>query len=159
PDWFKFDQESGTVATGRNLQSEQAIWAIGSGKFWGRGNREGARSRLKYLPEMHTDMIIATFAEEQGFIGCSLLLVLYWFLILWGLRTAKDARDSFCAQFAVGITAMLGWQVFINVGMVAGLLPIVGLPLPFLSYGGSAAVTLMLGLGLLFNIGLKRGRL
>ena len=114
---------------------------------------------MKYLPEMHTDMIIATFAEEQGFIGCSLLLGLYWFLIFWGLRTAKDARDTFCSSFAVGITAMLGWQVFINVGMVAGLLPIVGLPLPFLSYGGSAAVTLMLGLGLLFNIGLKRGRL
>ena len=159
PDWFKVDEESGAIAEGRNLQSEQAVWAIGSGKFWGRGSRSGAQSRLKYLPEMHTDMIIATFAEERGFLGCTMLLGLYWTLLLWGFRIAKDARDTFCAQFAVGMTAIVGWQVFINVGMVAGLLPIVGLPLPFLSYGGSAAVTLLAGLGLLFNVGMKRGRL
>lgn len=159
PDWFKFDADSGTIAKGRHLQSEQAVWAVGSGEFWGQGSRAGAQSRLKYLPEMHTDMIIATFAEEQGFSGCTVLLLLFWFLLLWGLRTAQDARDRFCELVAVGITAMVGWQVFINIGMVAGLLPIVGLPLPFLSYGGSAAVMLMGGLGLLFNVAVHRGRL
>ncbi|MGM0576987.1 MAG: rod shape-determining protein RodA [Myxococcota bacterium] len=159
PDWFKFDADTGAVSTARNLQSEQAVWAIGSGEFWGQGSRSGAQSRLKYLPEMHTDMIIATFAEEQGFVGCTLLLLLFWLLLVWGLRTAGDARDRFCALLAVGVVSMIGWQVFINVGMVAGLLPIVGLPLPFLSYGGSAAVTTMTGLGLLFNVALRRGRL
>ena len=81
PDWFKFDADTGVVAKGRHLQSEQAVWAIGSGKFWGRGSRDGTQSRLKYLPEMHTDMILATFAEEQGFVGCTVLLILFWFLV------------------------------------------------------------------------------
>ena len=159
PDWFKLDADTGAVTTGRNLQSEQAVWAIGSGEFWGQGSRAGAQSRLKYLPEMHTDMIIATFAEEQGFLGCTLLMLLFWLLVVWGLRAAHEARDRFCSLLAVGVVSMLGWQVFINVGMVAGLLPIVGLPLPFLSYGGSAAVTMMASLGLLFNVALVRGRL
>ncbi len=158
-DWAKLDAESGTFARGAHLQSEQAVWAIGSGEFWGHGSRAGGQSRLKYLPEMHTDMIIATFAEEQGFIGCSLLLALFWLLILWGLRTAAEAKDRYCALLSVGVVSMIGWQVFINVGMVAGLLPIVGLPLPFLSYGGSAALTTMTSLGLLFNVALRRGRL
>jgi rod shape determining protein RodA len=159
PDWFKFDADTGVVAKGRHLQSEQAVWAIGSGKFWGQGSRDGTQSRLKYLPEMHTDMILATFAEEQGFVGCTTLLILFWFLVFWGLRTAHDARDRFCALVAVGAIAIVGWQVFINIGMVAGLLPIVGLPLPFLSYGGSATIMLMGCLGLLLNVALHRGRL
>jgi rod shape determining protein RodA len=159
PDWFKFDADTGVVAKGRHLQSEQAIWAIGSGEFWGQGSKLGAQSRLKYLPEMHTDMIFATFAEERGFVGCTVLLILFWFLVYWGLRTAQDARDRFCALVAVGAIAIVAWQVFINIGMVAGLLPIVGLPLPFLSYGGSSTVTLMACLGLLLNVALHRGRL
>lgn len=158
-DWMKIDPDKAVVQTGQNLQSEQAIWAIGSGEFWGQGSRAGASSRLKYLPEMHSDMIIATFAEEQGFIGCTMLLVLFWVLVVWGIRTATDARDRFCALLAIGVVSMIGWQVFINIGMVAGLLPIVGLPLPFLSYGGSAALTNMLSLGLLWNVALRRGRL
>lgn len=158
-EWFKVDAETGTVSTARNLQSEQAIWAIGSGEFWGQGSRAGTGSRLKYLPEMHTDMIIATFAEEQGFVGCTVLLFVFWLLALWGIRTASEARDRFCALLSFGVVAMIGWQVFINVGMVAGLLPIVGVPLPFLSYGGSAAVTTMTSLGLVFNVALRRGRL
>lgn len=159
PDWFKLDADTGVVASGRSLQSEQAVWAIGSGEFWGQGSRSGAQSRLKYLPEMHTDMIIATFAEEQGFLGCSFLMLLFWLLVAWGLRAAHEARDRFCSLLAVGVVGMVGWQVFINIGMVAGLLPIVGLPLPFLSYGGSAALTIMTSLGLLFNVALVRGRL
>ncbi|MEZ4266311.1 MAG: rod shape-determining protein RodA [Myxococcota bacterium] len=158
-DWAKLDADSGTFARGAHLQSEQAVWAIGSGEFWGHGSRAGGQSRLKYLPEMHTDMIIATFAEEQGFIGCSLLLALFWLLVLWGLRTASEAKDRYCALLSVGVVSMIAWQVFINIGMVAGLLPIVGLPLPFLSYGGSAALTTMTSLGLLFNVALRRGRL
>ncbi len=159
PDWFKFDADTGVVATARNLQSEQAVWAIGSGEFWGQGSRMGAQSRLKHLPEMHTDMIVATFAEEHGFIGCTALLVLFWIVVLWGLRTAHDARDRFCTLLAVGVSAIVGWQVFINIGMVAGLLPIVGLPLPLLSYGGNAAIMILAGLGLVLNVAFTRGRL
>jgi len=159
PDWMKLDAESAKVQTGQNLQSEQAVWAIGSGEFWGHGSRAGAQSRLKHLPEMHTDMIIATFAEEHGFAGCTVLLLLFWIVILWGMRTAHDSRDRFCALVAVGVVSMIGWQVFVNIGMVAGLLPIVGLPLPLLSYGGSSALTMMLGLGLVLNVALRRGRL
>ena len=159
PDWMKLDAEAIKVQSGQNLQSEQAIWAIGSGEFWGHGSRSGAQSRLKHLPEMHTDMIIATFAEEQGFLGCTVLLLLFWIVVLWGMRTAHDARERFCALVAVGVVSMLAWQVFVNIGMVAGLLPIVGLPLPLLSYGGSSAVTMMLSLGLVLNVALRRGRL
>ena len=159
PDWMKLDAEAAKVQTGQNLQSEQAIWAIGSGEFWGHGSRSGAQSRLKHLPEMHTDMIIATFAEEQGFAGCTALLLLFWLVVLWGMRTANDSRERFCALVAVGVVAMLAWQVFVNIGMVAGLLPIVGLPLPLLSYGGSSALTMMLSLGLVLNVALRRGRL
>lgn len=159
PDWFKLDPESGTVMEEQTLQSEQAVWAIGSGRFWGRGSRSGAQSRLKYLPEMHTDMIIATYAEERGFVGCTGLLLLFWLLLVWGLRTAHDARDRFCGLVAVGVVAMIGCQVVVNIGMVSGLFPIVGLPLPFLSYGGSAALTFMGSLGLVFNVAMRRGRL
>jgi rod shape determining protein RodA len=159
PDWMKLDAESAKVQTGQNLQSEQAVWAIGSGEFWGRGSRSGTQSRLKHLPEMHTDMIIATFAEEHGFAGCTVLLLLFWIVIFWGIRTAHDSRDRFCALVAVGVVSMIAWQVFVNIGMVAGLLPIVGLPLPLLSYGGSSALTMMLGLGLVMNVALRRGRL
>jgi rod shape determining protein RodA len=159
PDWGKLDPEAAVVASGQSLQSEQAVWAIGSGEFWGRGSRQGAQSRLKYLPEMHTDMVIATFAEEQGFIGTTFLLLLFWLLMFWGIRTAHESRSRYCSLVTIGVTSMIGWQVFINIGMVAGLLPIVGLPLPFLSYGGSAALTTMSGVGLVYNIAIHRGRL
>lgn len=158
-DWGKVDPDAAMVAKAQNLQGEQAIWSIGSGQFWGQGSRSGTQSRLKYLPEMHTDMIVATFAEEQGFLGCTLLLLLFWFVVVWGLRTAQDGRDRYCRLIAVGVASMIGWQVFINIGMVAGLLPIVGLPLPFLSYGGSAMLTTMISLGLVLNCALRRGRL
>ena len=86
-----------------------------------------------------------------------MLLLLFWLLVLWGLRTAHDSRDRFCGLVAVGVSAFIGWQTFINIGMVAGLLPIVGLPLPFLSYGGSSVLVIMTSLGLTFNVALRRG--
>ncbi len=158
-EWVKYDPETGVIAKQRTIQSEQAMWAIGSGEFWGQGARRGQQSRLEHLPEMHTDMIVATYAEEQGFIGCTFLLLLFWLVVVWSQRTAFESRDRFCALVSVGVASIIGWQVFINVGMVAGLLPIVGLPLPFLSYGGSASITTLAALGLVFNIALRRGRL
>lgn len=158
-EWVKIDPETGVIAEKRAIQSEQAMWAIGSGEFWGQGARRGQQARLEHLPEMHTDMIVATYAAEQGFIGCTFLLVLFWLVLVWGQRTAYESRDRFCALLSVGVASMIGWQVFINIGMVAGLLPIVGLPLPFLSYGGSASITTLASLGLVFNVALRRGRL
>jgi len=159
PEATKYDPDSAAKVSAGHNQSEQAVWAISSGKFWGQGSRSGSQQRLKYMPEMHTDMIVSVFAEEQGFMGCTLLLLLFWLVVVWGLRTAKDSRDRFCELVAVGVASMIGLQVFINIGMVAGLLPVVGLPLPFLSYGGSATVTLLASLGLVLNIALRRGRL
>lgn len=158
PELYKYDPETTGTISG-HTQAEQAVWAISSGEFWGQGSQQGSQQRLKYLPEMHSDMIIAPFAEEQGFAGCVVLLGLFWLVVIWALRTAKDARDRFCELVAVGVAAMIGLQVFVNVGMVAGLLPIVGLPLPFLSYGGSAMLTLLAALGLVLNIAFRRGRL
>ncbi len=158
-DWERIDADAAVVHRNRHTQSEQAIWAISSGEFWGRGSRGASKERLRYLPEMHSDMISAPFAEEHGFLGCTGLLLLFWLLVVWGLRTAKDARDRFCQHLAVGVSAMIGLQVFINLAMVAGILPIVGLPLPFLSYGGSAAMVYLASLGLVFNVALRRGRM
>lgn len=159
PELTKFDPDTAAKVSAGHNQSEQAVWAISSGKFWGQGSQAGSQQRLKYMPEMHTDMIVSVYAEEHGFVGCTLLLLLFWLLVVWGLRTAKDSRDRFCELVAVGVASMIGLQVFINIGMVAGLLPIVGLPLPFLSYGGSATVTMLASLGLVLNIALRRGRL
>ena len=104
-------------------------------------------------------MIIAGFAAKWGFAGVTLLLLLYWLVVYWAIRAARESRDRFCKLVAVGVALNVGLQVFVNVGMVAGLLPVVGLPLPILSYGGSAMVTMLFGLGLVLNISLRRGRL
>jgi len=136
----------------KNLQTEQALWAIGSGKMVGKGRLEGNRSRLKYLPEIHNDFIIAIYAEEYGFLGVMGLLAIYVFLFLWILRVAKNTSQKFSAMVAIGTGAMLFWQFFVNIGMVTGLLPVVGLTLPFVSYGGSSLLTSFIALGLVLNI-------
>jgi rod shape determining protein RodA len=143
----------------KSLQAEQSLWAVGSGKIFGKGSRLGTRSRLKYLPEMHTDFIAATFAEERGFAGCASLLLLFFILCYSGLRIAHSSRGKFGVLVGFGIIAMIFWQFFINAGMVTGLLPIVGLTMPFFSYGGSSFITIMIGIGFLINIALKEGRM
>ena len=113
-------------------------------------------TRQRTLPYLHTDFVIATWAEERGFIGCSVLLLLYYLLIFWALRVTRYARDNFQVLTAVGIAATIFWQFYVNVGMVTGLLPVVGVALPLLSYGGSSVISNCIGVGLLFNIALKR---
>jgi rod shape determining protein RodA len=140
----------------KNLQSEQAKWAIGRGRSTGTGLMSGVRSRLKYLPEIHNDFILAIYAEEQGFVGCVILLFLYFCVIAWGLAVAASAREKFGALVAVGVSAMIFWQVVVNVGMVTGMLPVVGSQLPVLSYGGSSLLTTFMGFGLLLNISVSR---
>ncbi len=157
PEQFKWDPEAKKILD-KNMQPEQAVWAIGAGGFLGKGAHMGSKSRLKYLPEMQTDFIITTYAEERGFVGCMFLLSLYLAVLLWGLYAARVARDRFGVLVAIGVTSYLAWQGFMNIGMVTGLLPVVGITLPFLSYGGSSLLSVMAGIGLLFNIAWFKGR-
>jgi rod shape determining protein RodA len=134
----------------------QSIIAIGSGGVFGKGFLKGSQTQLKFLPEQQTDFIFSVFAEEWGFIGALVLAIMFMSLILWGLKIALHSRDLLGTIISFGITALISWEVIINVGMVLGILPVVGIPLPFLSYGGSAMVSLMTAIGLLMNVSVRR---
>ena len=157
PDQFKWDEQR-KERLDKNMQPEQALWAIGSGQLLGKGGGQGSRSRLKSLPEMQTDFVVATFAEERGFVGCFFLVTLYYLLSVWGVGVARDARDRFSALVAIGVSSLIFWQMFMNIGMVTGVLPVVGITLPFMSYGGSSLVTSLFAVGLLFNAALHMRR-
>ncbi len=141
---------------GSGYHINQSKIAIGSGLFWGKGFLKGTQTRLHFLPEQHTDFAFSVLAEEWGFVGVVVLLLLYLFLIVWGLNIAKESKDKFGSIMAVGIVAIVFWQVAINVGMVTGLLPVVGIPLLLFSYGGSSLISTMAGMGLLMNISMRR---
>jgi len=134
----------------------QSKIAIGSGKLMGKGFLQGTQNDLAFLPEQHTDFIFSVLAEEWGFVGSFTVIVLYLFLILWILYIANISRDIFGKIVAVGIGSMIFWQVLINIGMVMGLMPVVGVTLPFISYGGSSIVTSLIGIGILLNISMRR---
>lgn len=134
----------------------QSKIAVGSGGIFGKGYLHGTQSQLHFLPEQHTDFAFSVFAEEWGLIGCLVMLFLYMSLILWGLYIARRCNDRFGSLLAVGVTAMLFWHVVINIGMVIGLFPVVGVPLPFFSYGGTSMITSMVGAGILLNISMRR---
>ena len=151
-----FDPESDPQGAGWNII--QSKTAIGSGGIHGKGWLDGTQSHLDFLPESHTDFIIAVFAEEFGFIGVVLLLTLYLLIVARGLLIAVNAQDSFRRLLAGSITLTFFIYVFVNVGMVAGLLPVVGVPLPLVSLGGTSLVTLMLGFGLLMGISTEQRR-
>ena len=134
----------------------QSKIAIGSGMLTGKGFLQGTQNALSFLPEQHTDFIFSVLAEEWGFAGGVLLLAVFLLLILWGLNVAAESREPFGIILAVGLTAMIFWHVTVNIGMVMGLMPVVGVPLPFISYGGSSLMTTMLCVGLLINIRMRR---
>ena len=134
----------------------QSKIAIGSGMLMGKGFLKGTQNALSFLPEQHTDFIFSVLAEEWGFAGGLILLVLFLVLILWGLNVAAESRDPFGIILAVGITIMIFWQVVINIGMVMGLMPVVGVPLPFISYGGSSILSMMINIGILINVRMRR---
>lgn len=141
---------------GRGYHIIQSKIAVGSGGFFGKGFLQGTQSQLSFLPERHTDFAFSVFAEEWGFSGSLVLLVLYLFLIVWGLYVARRAADRFGLFLAVGVTAMIFWHIVVNLGMVIGLLPVVGVPLPLFSYGGTSMITTMIGVGLLMNVSMRR---
>jgi rod shape determining protein RodA len=134
----------------------QAKIAIGSGQLLGKGIAGATQSRLAFLPERHTDFIFAVFAETWGFVGCLVLLAGYALLLLRGFDIAGAAREPVGRLVALGATSLLAAQIVINVGMVTGLLPVVGIPLPFMSYGGSSMLVSMTALGLLLSVRMRQ---
>ena len=141
---------------GAGYHSWQSKIAIGSGGLWGKGLLAGTQSRLSFLPERHTDFIFAVLAEEVGFVGVVLLLCLFVCLLVHGFIIAYRSRDRLGALVATGVVTMLAVQIFLNIGMTIGLVPIIGLPLPLMSYGGSSLVMTFLCLGLLMNVRMRR---
>jgi rod shape determining protein RodA len=134
----------------------QSKIAVGSGGILGKGFMKGTQSKLGFLPEQQTDFIFSALGEEWGLIGSLFVIGLYLALILWGLRIAVQAKDRSGAVAAFGVVAMLFWHTFINIGMVLGIMPVVGIPLPLLSYGGSFVISTLMGVGLLLNVSMRR---
>ncbi len=122
----------------------------------GKGFLQGTQNILAFLPEQHTDFIFSVLAEEWGFIGSLVIILFFLMLVVRGLSIAYGCRDTFGAILASGITILIFWQIFINIGMVMGLMPVVGVPLPFISYGGSSIITVMICIGILMNISMRR---
>jgi rod shape determining protein RodA len=141
---------------GSGYHANQSKIAVGSGQITGKGYRKGTQSQMAFLPERHTDFIFAVIAEERGLLGAGFLVLLYLVLLLVGVDAAKNAKDRLGALMAGGIVSMIALYVFINVGMAVGIVPVVGVPLPLVSYGGTSIVTTFLALGLLLNIQMRR---
>lgn len=134
----------------------QSIVAVGSGGMWGKGLGHGSQSQLNFLPEKHTDFIFAVFAEEFGFFGSAVVLVLFGILFYRLKEAARLARDNFGYLMVVGISTMLFMQVLVNVGMNIGIAPVTGVPLPFLSYGGSSMMIILTSIGIIQSIFIRR---
>jgi len=137
----------------------QSMIAIGSGGYFGKGFLNGTQSQLHFLPANHTDFIFSVFAEEFGFVGACAVLVLYAFLIWRGIKIASLAKDRFGSLLAVGCVSYFICQIVVNIGMTVGMMPITGLPLPFLTYGGSTLLTSLLAIGMMLNVGLRRQKI
>lgn len=142
--------------TGSGWHAFQSRTAIGDGGLWGSGFREGTQNQFGFLPDQFTDFAFSVFAEDWGLLGCLVVLGLYCFLCIWAINIASQAKDRFGAAVAVGVGAKLFWQVFFNVGMALGLVPVVGITLPLFSYGGSSVITTLAGFGLLMSISIRR---
>ena len=134
----------------------QSKIAIGSGGFFGKGFMGGTQTQLRFLPERHTDFIFGVIGEEGGFVACTLVIVLFWLIVRRGYQITAQTPDRFGSQIACGITTMLAFQAFVNLGMTMGVLPVVGVPLPLVSYGGTSVVMTLFAIGLLINIKVHR---
>jgi rod shape determining protein RodA len=135
---------------------QQSKVSIGSGGFLGKGYMRGTQGPLRFLPERHTDFIFSVFAEEWGLLGSMILFFLYFLIILKGVDSVRKARDPAGNYLALGATGMISFYFFINIGMTLGIVPVVGVPLPFMSYGGTALLSNFLFLGLLVNVKMRR---
>ena len=136
----------------------QSIWAIGSGGLWGKGYMQGTQGQYNFLPEHHTDFIFSVVGEEFGFIGTSILLFVFCIFILRIIAIGMRARDHFGMLITAGVASMLVFHIFVNVGMASGIMPVTGIPLPFITSGGSSMLANMMAVGLVINVGLKGER-
>lgn len=148
------DPERDPLGAGYNIL--QSKIALGSGGIFGKGFMSGSQSQLMFLPEKHTDFIFVVLAEEFGMTGALILLCLYLFLLIYGFAIALNCRNQFGRLVGIGLTTSFFLYVFVNVAMVTGLIPVVGIPLPLVSYGGTAMLTLMIGCGLLLSVSVHR---
>jgi len=144
------DPESDPLGAGYHIT--QSKIAIGSGGIWGKGFGEGSQSQLDYLPEPHTDFVFATMAEEWGLFGGLIVLLIFGIIMRWGLVVAREAQDRFARLLAAGMTATIFFYVAINLMMVMGMAPVVGIPLPFMSHGGSSLLPNMICVGALMMV-------
>jgi cell division protein FtsW (lipid II flippase) len=144
--------------TSTSYHSNQIVYALASGGLWGRGFAN-SNQKYKYLPKISTDSILAIIAEETGFIGVSLIFYIYLLLIGHLFRIAKKLEDNFESLLVAGVAAWIAFQTLINIGAIANIIPLTGIPLPFISYGGSSLVSLFFALGLVYNIEKKHHNL
>ena len=149
-----FDRENTPADVRYNL--DQAEIAVGSGGLFGQGYLEGRQTTLDYVPEQHTDFIFTVVGEEFGFVGALAVLTLYALLLWRAIRIAFLSKDAFGTYLATGVAIMFAIQMFVNIGMVIGIMPITGIPLPFLSYGGSSMLASFIGVGILLNVHMRR---
>lgn len=137
----------------------QSLVAIGSGGLLGKGLYQGSQIQLRFLPEHHTDFIFSVIGEELGFVGGALLLVLFYVLIYRAIKIALNAKDLYGTLLVVGVVSMLTFQILVNVGMTIAITPITGLPLPFVSYGGSSMLTNLIAMGIILNVNIRRQKI
>jgi rod shape determining protein RodA len=149
-----FNPERDPLGSGYHIIQSQI--AIGSGQMWGKGFLEGTQSQLRFLPEKHTDFAVAVFAEEWGFVGAIVLVSLFCIFLTLIAGVARDAKDRFGSFLAAGVFFYFFWQMLINMGMVLGIMPVVGIPLPFISYGGSATIVNFCLIGIVLNVSMRR---
>jgi rod shape determining protein RodA len=149
-----FGSETDPLRSGYN--KAQSEIAIGNGGMTGQGYLEGSQTTLDFVPAQHTDFIFTVVGEELGFVGAMGLFLLLGFLLWRGFRIALMAKDTFGTYLSTGIVAMLGFMAFVNIGMTVGIMPVTGIPLPFMSYGGTALVTNFFAVGLLLNVHMRR---
>jgi rod shape determining protein RodA len=149
-----FDPSRDPLASG--YQAIQSRIAVGSGGLTGQGYLEGPQTQLQFLPTQHSDFAFSVLAEEWGFLGCSVLLILYLSLLVWGLVVANNSKDGFGSMLSIGVVGMLFWPAAINVAMVLGLAPVIGVPLPLVSYGGTQVLANLIALALLMNVSMRR---
>ncbi|MBA3538918.1 MAG: rod shape-determining protein RodA, partial [Deltaproteobacteria bacterium] len=136
--------------------TQQSVYAVGSGKVLGKGFLDGTQNQFNFVPEHWTDFPYSVWAEEWGFVGSAFLIAIFGFLLVWIINVALSARDRMGAVICVGVAAMTFWHVVVNIAMVLGIAPVVGVTLPFISYGGSSVITFFLSMGLVANVSLRK---
>lgn len=141
---------------GAGYNSIQSKIAVGSGQIFGKGFQKGTQSQLEFLPERHTDFIFSVLSEEHGFVGSLTTLLLFGVLFILGIKIAQNTKDPYACILVIGLMSIVFWHFFINIGMVMGVLPVVGVPLPLISYGGSSLLTTMALLGLISSVSYNR---